>query len=87
MLFNLDFANDNVLSWFFFFFLIIDLYFLKPAVFTQIFNPIEEFIISIGIRAKEAKVETETHPVTVETNISAEYDSKLYKFILIWFFN
>ena len=46
MLFNLDFANNTILSWFFFFFWIIDLYFLIPAVITQIFDPIaqpEEF--------------------------------------------
>ena len=37
MLFNLDFANNSVLSSFFFFFLIIDLYFLIPATTAQIF--------------------------------------------------
>ena len=55
-LFNLDFANDNILSCFFFF-LIIDLYFLIQAFVTQIFNTIAELAIPIGIPAKEAKAE------------------------------
>ena len=53
--FNLDFASDNILSCFVFFFLIIDLYFLIPAVITQIFNPIAELVIPIGIPTKETK--------------------------------
>ena len=69
-LFNLDFANDNIWSCFFFFFLIIDLCFLIPAVITQIFNPIAILVIYIGITAKEAKAVMKTHPVTVEINIS-----------------
>ena len=44
------------------FFLIIDLYFLIPAVITQIFNPIVEPANPIGIPTKEAKAEIETHP-------------------------
>ena len=59
MLFNLDFANNTILSCFFFFFLIIDLYFLIPAVIAQIFNPIPDLVIPIGIPAKEAKAEME----------------------------
>ena len=59
MLFNLDFSNTTILSRFFFFFLIIDLYCLIPAVITQIFNPIEELVIPIGIPTKEAKAEME----------------------------
>ena len=55
-LLNLDFANDNILSCFFFF-LIIDLYFLIQAFITQIFNTITELAIPIGIPAKEAKAE------------------------------
>ena len=39
---------------FFFFFLIIDLYFLIPAAIAQIFNPVE------------GKAEIEIHPVMVE---------------------
>ena len=74
MLFNLDFVYNTSFSCFFFFFLIIDLYFLIPAVITQIFNPIVELAIPVGIPTKEAKAEMETHPVIVD-----QYNSKLYK--------
>ena len=70
MLFNLDFANDIVLSCFFLFFLFIDLHFITPAVITQIFNPVAELVIPIGLPTKEAKAEMETHPVIVESKIS-----------------
>ena len=56
MLFNLDFANNTILSWFFFIFIIIGLYFLVPAVIAQIFNPIAELLIPIGMPIKEEKV-------------------------------
>ena len=49
---------------YFFFFLFIDIYFLIPAVIAQIFNPIAEVTIPIGIPTKEVKEEIETHPVT-----------------------
>ena len=52
------------------FFLIIDLYFLIPAVMTQIFNPIVELAIPIGIPTKGAKAEMEAHLVIVEIAIS-----------------
>ena len=68
-LFNLDCANDNILS-IFFFFLIIDLYFLIPEVFTQIFSTIAELVIPTGIPTKETKTEME---------VSAQYNSKAYK--------
>ena len=57
MLFNLDFANNTILSCFFFFFLIIDLYFLIPAVIVQIFNPTAELLIPIEKPIKETKTE------------------------------
>ena len=69
MLFNLDFANNTILLWVFFFFLIIDFYFLIPAFITQIFNPIAELVILLGIPTKEAKAKMETHPVIVEITI------------------
>ena len=69
MLFNLDFANNTILSCFFFFFLIIDLYFLIHGVIAQIFNPIAELVIPITIPTKEAKAEIEIHPVTADTKI------------------
>ena len=59
VLFNLNFANNTVLSCFFFFFLIIDLYFVIAAVIAQIFNPIAEIVIPTGIPTKEAKAEME----------------------------
>ena len=70
MLFNLEFAHNTVLSHFFFFFLIIELYFLIPTVIAQILNPTAELIIPIGIATKEPKAEMETHLVTVEIKIS-----------------
>ena len=54
ILFNLDFANNTILSCLFFFFLIIDLYFLIHAVIVHIFNPIAELVLPIGIPPKEA---------------------------------
>ena len=63
MLFHLDFANN---TWLFLIFLITDLYFLIPAVITQIFNPVVELVIPIGITTKKAKAEMETHPVIAE---------------------
>ena len=70
MLFNFDFANNTILSCFVFFFFIIDLYFLIPAVITQIFNQFAELLIRIGIPTKEAKADMEMHPVIVEITIS-----------------
>ena len=70
MLFNLDFGNNTILSCFFVFFLSIVLYFLIPAVITQIFHPIAELVIPIGIPPKETKAEMETHPVIVGITIS-----------------
>ena len=66
MLFNLDFANDIILSCFFY----IDLYFLIPVVVTQFFYTTAELVIPIGIPTKEGKAEMETHPVIVEIKIS-----------------
>ena len=39
---NLDFANKTILSCFFDFFLIIDMYFLIPKGITQIFDPLAD---------------------------------------------
>ena len=54
----------------FLFFLFIDLYFLIPAVITQICKPVAELVIPIGIPTKEKKAEMETHSVIVEITIS-----------------
>ena len=66
ILFNLVFANKTILSCFSFFFLIIDLYYLIPVIITQIFNPIAELVIPLGMRIKEVKAKIEIHPVIVE---------------------
>ena len=54
ILFDLHFANNIILSWFFFFCLIIDLYFLIHASIAQISDFIAELVIPIGIQSKEA---------------------------------
>ena len=68
-----DFANNTFLSCFFFFFwliiVIIDLYFLIPAVIAQMFNPVTDFVILIGISTKEAKAKMETHRIIAEAEI------------------
>ena len=66
MLFNLDFVDNTISLCFSLFYL----YFLIPVVITQMFNPIVELTIPIGIPTKEAKAEMETHPVIVEITIS-----------------
>ena len=73
MLFNLEFAIQFRFRLLFYYtssFLIIDLYFLIPAAITQILHPIAELVISIGKPTKQAKVEIETHPLTVKIKIS-----------------
>ena len=54
-----------------FFFLIIDFYFLIPRVIIQIFNTTAELTIPRRMSTKERKAKIETHPVTVEVNISS----------------
>ena len=69
IVFNFVFASNTTLSCLFFFFLVIDLYFLIPAVISQTFNPFAELIILIEIPSKEPKPEIETRSVTSETKI------------------
>ena len=52
MLFNLDFPNNTILSFFFFFVLITDLYFLIPVVIEQNFNPFAEVVMNTNQRSK-----------------------------------
>ena len=66
MVFHLVFANNNILSCFYLFFLIIDVYLLVPAVVTKILNPNS---ILIGLPTKEAEAKIETQPVTAETKM------------------
>ena len=40
--------------------------FLIAGVIPQIFNPIAELVITMGVPTKEAKAEIETHPVIAE---------------------
>ena len=54
----LDFANNTILSCF-----------LIPAAIAQIFNPIVELVIPIGISSKEAKTGIQIHRVIVEAKI------------------
>ena len=69
MLFNLDFVNNTILSQLFLFFLIINLYFIIPAIIAQIFNQTAKLVIPIEIPTKETKAEMETHLVIVEITI------------------
>ena len=68
-LFNLDFADKTILSCFFIFSLIIDLYFLITAAIAQSFNPIAKLVVPVGIPSKEAKAEIEIHPAIVQAKI------------------
>ena len=54
----------------FFFFFIIDLYVLIPAVIVQIFIPTTELVIPTGTQTTEANAEIETQPVSIETKIT-----------------
>ena len=47
----------------------INLYFLIPAINTQIFNPTSDLEISTGALTNEAKAEIKTQPLTAETKI------------------
>ena len=69
MLFHLDFTNNTVFTCYFFFFLNINLQFLIPVVIAQIFNPIAELLIPIGIRIRGEKSEIEMHQTIVEAKI------------------
>ena len=45
------------------------IFYLFPAAIAQIFNPIAELVIPIGMSSKEAKAEIEIHPVIAEAKI------------------
>ena len=66
---NLAFTSNTILSCFFFFFVIIDLYYLIPEVIEQIFNPIEELVIPIEIETNEVNAEIETQTFEVTSNL------------------
>ena len=66
---NLAFTSNTILSCFFFFFVIIDLYYLIPEVTEQIFNPIAEHVIPIEIEINEVNAEIETQTLEVTSNL------------------
>ena len=66
---NLAFTSNTILSCFFFFFVIIDLYYLIPEVIEQIFNPIVELVIPIEIETNEVNAEIETQTFEVTSNL------------------
>ena len=66
---NLIFAYNNIWSWFFLFFLIIDLCYLIPAVIAQIINFTAELVIPIEMPTNETNAETETQPLSTEMKI------------------
>ena len=55
---------------FFPFSLIIDLYFLLIAIMSQVFNSTTEHTVPTEMKIKEAKVERQTHLLTLEAKIS-----------------
>ena len=63
---NLSFPSNSILSCFLLFFLIIDLYFLIPAVIAHIFNLTAEFAMPTGTPTIEANAEIGTQPLTAE---------------------
>ena len=66
---DLAFSNNTILSCFFLFFLITNLYFLIPAVIVWSFKPTAELVIPTGTATYEANPEKETQPLTSETKI------------------
>ena len=54
---------------FLYLFLILDLYFLIPAIIAQVFKTNAELAMPIETLTKEAKAEIETHPVIAEAEI------------------
>ena len=70
IVFNLSFPNNTILSCFLFFYFMIDLYFLIPAVIAQFLIPTADLLIPTGTPTNEENAEIETQPVTVETKIS-----------------
>ena len=70
IVFNLSFPNNIILSYFFIFFFIIDLYFFIPAVIAQFFIPTAELVIPAGTQTNKANTEIETQLVIVEAKIS-----------------
>ena len=66
----------------FFFFVMIDLYFLIPVVIAQNFNPTAELVMATGTATNEANAKTEIEPLTAEVKIrqSWKYFKALHTF-------
>ena len=86
MIFGLDLASNTILSCVFFIFLVIDLYFLISEVMAQIFNPITELVIPLGIPSKEEKAELEIRPIISKAKIVNLFVLLTYQFIWLYFF-
>ena len=69
IVFNLVFAKNNILLCLVTFFLMIDLYFLIPAVIAKIFNPTSELATPTTAPINERNAEIETYPQTAESKI------------------
>ena len=67
---NLTFPSNTILSCLFYFFSIINLCFLIPAMITQIFIPTAELVMPTGAQTNEANAEIKTQPGTVEARTS-----------------
>ena len=63
IVFNLVFHNNPNLAFFFFIFMMTDLYFLNPAVNAQLFNPSAQ-------KANEGNAETEVNSLTTKTKVN-----------------
>ena len=67
---NFLLPSDITLSYFFFVFIIIDLYFLILVVAAQTYNPTAELVMSTGTQNNEANAETEIQLVIFEAKMS-----------------
>ena len=69
VVFNLVFANNTILSCFFFFFLMIELYILISAVIAQTFDSTAELAMPTKTPISEANTEVETQLLKAESKI------------------
>ena len=67
IVFNSVFTSNTILSCFFLFLLIIDLYFFIPAMIPLIFILISELTISTETPTNEVNVDIEAQPLMAET--------------------
>ena len=67
---NFVFPSNTILSCLFFFILIIDLYYLIPAVIAQILNHTAELAVLTRTQTNNANAKIETHSVIFKAKIS-----------------